>query len=47
MKDNKKGCLDLRIDMEKRLKVLGLPQTDIDILEEIRYGRLDTRNWKC
>ena len=25
-------------DTEKRLKALGLPQSDINILEEIKYG---------
>ena len=45
MKDNKKECSDsTRNDMEKRMKVLGLPQKDIDILEEIKYGGLNTRH---
>lgn len=34
-------------NMVKRLKVLGLPQEDIDILEEIKYGRVNSRHGKC
>lgn len=44
MDNNKKEYLDLRNKMKKRLMVLGLPQKDIDILEEIKYGGSNTRH---
>lgn len=50
MKDSKKGCSEsIKDDIarEERMKVLGLPQEDIDILEEIKYGRPNTRHREC
>ena len=36
--NSKKDYLDSKNNMIKRMMVLGLPQRDIDILEEIKYG---------
>lgn len=45
MMDNQREDLEWEpnLRMEQRMQVLGLPQEDIDILEEIKYGGLNTR----
>lgn len=47
MRSSKEDYLESENKRLKRLVGIGLPQRDIDILEEIKYGRPNTRDGKC